>query len=382
MGAGIVTTRMIAAYYQEATPTMFLSSLFASPRRNFYRGKTIQYDIVRSGEQVSPVITDLSTGYIMNSNNIYDNKEFTAPTVHEAIPINSWDLLNRRRGRNPFEDPEFRADLILEMFEGMRLCEGKVRRNIELQASQILTTGQLSLYNEQGNVGYTVDFKPKATHFPTAGTAWNASGADPMGDMSSLSNVIRNDGKNDVTDALMGEASFHHFVRATDVDSLFDNRRINQGDIIPFQLRGRGAQYRGTIDVDNYKINLWTYGGRYEHPSTGTLTKYIPDNRVIMLTTGDSPTMMAPPEGRSEVINTSRLEATFGAIPNIGQELGVTRRLIPELPGRFSNDGRQMDLTTNMWLSIDGSQLYGAVGTRPLLLPKGIDTFGCLNTGV
>ena len=382
MGADSTTTRMIAAYYQEATPKMFLSSLFSAPRRNFYRGRTFQFDVVRSGEQVSPVITDLSTGYIMNSNDIYDNKEFTAPVLHEAIPINSWDLLNRRRGRNPFMDPAFRADLILQMFEGMRLCESKIRRNIELQASQILTTGELALYDAQGTASFTVDFFPKATHFPTAGTAWSAGGADPIQDLSSLAQVIRQDGKNDVTDVLMGESSYHYFQRNTIVQAHFDNRRINNGDLVPMQLRGMGGQYRGTVDIDNYKVNIWTYNAYYEHPSTGVLTKYIPDNRAIMLTTGDSPDMMTPPEGRPEMINNTRLEASFGAIPNIGQELGVTRRLIPELPGRFSNAGRQMDLTTNMWMSLDGSQLYGSVGTRPLLLPKGIDTFGCLNTGV
>ena len=78
-----------------------------------------------------------------------------------------------------------------------------------------------------------------------------------------------------------------------------------------------------------------------------------------------------------------RMDATFGAIPNIGSLMGAqATQLLPELPGRVSNAAGGMDLFTNAWLTADGEQLLGGVGARPLMIPTAIDTYGCLNTGL
>ena len=72
------------------------------------------------------------------------------------------------------------------------------------------------------------------------------------------------------------------------------------------------------------------------------------------------------------------MDATFGNIPNIGQELGVTGRVLPEIPPRFSNVAGVMDLITNVWVTPNGEQLFAGVGVRPLFIPTAIDKFGCL----
>ena len=65
------TKRMIAAYKQMAAPMMFLSGFFQSPVQNFYNSEEVEIDVVRSDEDISIVITDLSTGYRMNSADLY-----------------------------------------------------------------------------------------------------------------------------------------------------------------------------------------------------------------------------------------------------------------------------------------------------------------------
>ena len=81
--------------------------------------------------------------------------------------------------------------------------------------------------------------------------------------------------------------------------------------------------------------------------------------------------------------STGRLDATFGAIPNIGTLMGAqATNLLPEMPGRVSNGEGGMDLFTNVWLSPDGEQLFGGAGARPLMIPTAIDTYGCLDTGL
>lgn len=360
------TKRMIAAYNQAAegvTRLGFLAGFFQSPPQNFHTSEEVEIDIVRSDEEVSIVIQDLSTGYRMNSNDLYVNKGFKPPIHKEAIALNAFDLIKRMPGDNPFESPNYRANLISRMFDGMVKVEAKIRRAIELQASQVLQTGVLTLTDSNGNALYTLDYSPKATHFPTAGTAWNAAGADPLGDLKALSEVIRNDGLQDPDQLIMGCDAFMAFIANDEVQKHYDNRRIDQGTIAPMVMRGDGGNYRGIVEIGNYRFDIWTYGGRYNDPQTGNKVQFVDPGKVIMRASG------------------GRLDATFGAIPNIGRALG-RNQLLPELPGRISSSERSMDLSTNAWITPDGEQMFGGVGARPLLIPTAIDTFGCLDTGV
>lgn len=359
------TVRMISAYIQQAAPTMFLSGFFQSPMENFHSSEEIEIDIERSDEDIAIVIQDLSTGYRMNTDDIYTNKKFKPPIYKESVNLNSSDLLKRLPGMDPFETPNFRGNIITRMFSKMTKIERKIRRSIELNAAQVLQTGVITLTDAAGNALYTLDYFPKATHFPTAGTAWNLAGADPAGDILALANVIRNDGLTDPDQLLMGENAFEAFVKNDDIQKRFDIRRIDLGTIAPMEMRGQGGNFRGVVEIGNYRYDVWTYGGRYKDPQTGTKIQYLDPAKVVVRA------------------SSGRLDATFGAIPNIGRELGVTGpSLVPQLPGRISNGEGGMDLFTNVWIEPNGEILYGGVGTRPLLIPTAIDTYGCLATGV
>ncbi len=358
-----VTTRMISAYNQMGPVLMFFTGLFQSPPENFHTSEEIEIDIERSDEDVSIVITDLSTGYRMNATDIYTNKKLKPPIHKEAIPINAHTLIKRQPGQNPFESPDFRANVLTIMFKGMVKIEKKIRRSIEWQASQVLQTGTVTMVDSNGAALYTIDYKPKATHFPTAGTAWGQVGDDPLGDISALAEVNRNDGLEDSDQLIFGIDAFEAFMKNADVIQRFETRRADMGTVSPMQMRGNGGNFRGTIDIGNYKYDMWTYGGRFKHPDTGVKTQFMDPSKVIV---------------RS---SQGRLDATFGAIPNIGLMLGAqANALLPELPSRLPNTEGSMDFFANAWLSPDGEQLFGGVGSRPLLIPTAIDTYGCLET--
>lgn len=362
--SGVTTRRMISAYISMASVTMFFSGMFQSPPENFHSSEEVEIDIVRSDEDISIVVTDLSTGYRMNAEDLYTNKSFKPPIHKEAISLNAVDLIKRTPGNTPFEDPSFRANIIAKMFTGMTKVERKIRRSMELQAAQILQTGVVTLTDDAGAALYTLDFKPKATHFPTAGTAWSGA-ADIAGDISALAEVIRNDGLDDPDQLIMGIDAWEVFIKDADIQKRYDNRRIDQGTIAPMQMRGNGGSFRGVVEIGNYRYDIWTYGGRYKDPQTGLKAQYMDPGKVIVRASG------------------GRMDATFGAIPNIGALLGAqANQLLPELPSRISNSDGGMDLATNAWLSDDGEHLFGGVGARPLLIPTAIDTFGCITTGV
>lgn len=360
------TMKLIAAYIAGATASpMFFSGMFQTPAGNFHTTEKVRIDIARSGQDVAVVLQDLSTGYRYNELDSFEIKELKPPVFKEAFPINSADLLKPQIGQNNLESPDLRANLITEFFAGMRKVDGKIRRAIELQASQVLQTGKVSLYDGEGNELYRLDYQPKDAHFPTAGTAWDQAGADPLADLEALADTIRDNGMADPDDIYFGSAAWSAFMANEKIQKLLDVRNMNVGAIERSENRGNGGKYRGSIDIGAYTFNLWTYNAKYVDPETKKLTPYLKPGNVVM---------------RAQ---DGRLDGTFGAIPNIGQLLDAQpTQILTELPARVNDADSGLDLWTNTWLTPDGENMFGGAGARPLMIPTAIDTFGCLDTGI
>jgi len=356
---------MLRVYLQTAAPLAFLSGLFGSPPQNFHNSEEVELDIVRSEEDIAIVVQSLSAGYRYNTLDTATNKSFKPPIFKEAFPINAFDLLKRSAGNDPFMNPDFRAALIERIFNGAQKIEAKIRRSIEMQASQILQTGVVTLTDINGTALYSIDYKPKTSHFPTAGTVWGQTGATPAADIDSLAEQVRTDGLADPDELYFGVDAFEEFIKDTDIQNRLDIRRLEGSRVVSMEKRGNGGTYRGSVEIGNYKYDMWTYGGRYKDPATGTATQYLSPEKVVVRA------------------SSGRLDATFGAIPNIASLLGVQRPVsLTELPGRMQNGAGSMDIWLNTWLSLDGEQFFAGLGSRPLLIPTAIDTYGCLDTGL
>ncbi|MEC7520164.1 MAG: major capsid protein [Myxococcota bacterium] len=351
------TKRMISAYMDDADAPMFLSGFFQSPPRNFHTTEMVEIDIERDDPEVAIVVTDLKAGGRKNEIGQYTNKGFTPPIFKEEGVITAFNLMKRRPGQNPFQDPNFLANATEEAFRLFRKLEKKIRRAIELQASQVLQTGVLTLINEDGVAAYTLDFQPKSTHFPAAAATW-AGASDKLLDLENLADVIRRDGKSQPRRLVFGQTALRRFLADSAVQARLDSRNMTVGSIAP-ETRGQGATFQGWVWIGHYRFEMWTYDGFYKHPQTGVLTPYVGTDNVIMLSEG------------------SRLDLTYGAIPMIR---GPETRALPFLPPRMSDGGLGLDLTTNSWFSPDGETLNVSAGTRPLTIPTAIDTFGCLDT--
>lgn len=361
--SGLITRRMLRAYEQDAEPRPYFAGMFTVRPENIHNSEEVEIDIVRSEEDVSIVVQDLSTGYRMNSGDLYTNKSFKPPIHKEAIPLNAHELIRRMPGQDPFKSPDFRANLIEKMFGGMRKVQRKIVRAIELQSAQIMQTGVVTLTDINGTALYTLDYKPKAAHFPTAGTSWaTATLAQKIADLTNLCDKIRSNGLVSPDELTIGATAWENLLQTAGFLDRFDALRANLGTITPMDRRGGGGIYRGTIELGNYKLDVFTYDGRYKNPQTGVSTAFMHPGKVIARATS------------------GRLDATFGGIPNIKEALGAGTRILPELPSRMTSIAGGMDMFTNVWMSADGEALFGGVGSRPLMVPTAIDTFGCLNT--
>ena len=357
MASPIPRTGWMQAFDERRTPNKALTSFFKARPGSFYKGSKVKIDVRRDEENVAVVVVD-RTGGRENTILTFTNKEFTPPVYDEVITFEFGELLNRMAGVDEYSaaDIEYSAQLTAQMIEGMTIILNKITRAVELQASQILQTGQLSLTNASGTVLYDLDFKPKTSHFPTAGADWSGV-SNKLSDLESLMTVIRADSGINCATAIFGAAALNYFLDDSKVQDRLNNRRMEMGMVNP-QLMDSGMTYYGSVWVGTYSVDIWAYPETYKHPQTGVATNYVGADNVILLST--------------------RTELTLSAasVPPALQD----PRVASLLPGRLSNPAQGYDITPNVYSSPNGKVIHGELESRPLLIPTQIDGFGCLQT--
>lgn len=349
-------------FTQMRSPNGFLSRFFTIKPGGVYNGDKVAIDIERYGEDVAIAIKKC-TGPNLNDIDEFTTKEFTPPTYGEGFPLDVCELLNRMAGVDPYTAAytEYAGQLVAMMAKGFTLIDDKIKRAVELQASQILQTGQLTLTNSAGDTVYELDFKPKATHFPTVGTSWSVvATADPLSDLEALAKVIRADGKVNPDRLVFGDVALRNFLKNDEVQTMLDNRRIDVGDIAP-EFDDSGATFYGFVWVGSYRFEMWTYPDTYKDPQTGNATEYVASDKVIMTS------------------SRTRLDMTSARVP---LPLGPDPRVAGLLPGRMTSREENFDVTPNVYTTPNGKQIMGELESRPLLIPVQIDGFGCLDTEI
>lgn len=361
------TVRALRPYLNNAPAPGFLSSFFPVTADSFKNSKKVRWDVDRDEEDIAYPLATEETGSHHNRDDGFDEKTVEPPPYGESFTIAASSLGKKRAlGMTEYDNPNFIQEANERAAYMTRKLQKKYRRGVELQASQILTlVDGLSLVNNANQVTFSLDYAAKATHFPNAGTAWSsATFAQMLADLKALAEVIRNNGLSSPRMVIMGTGSFELFRAAGEASSskAFDNTRSDRGALYPLSNPGTEAgQYRGTIDVGTMKLDIYTYGGRYVHPYSGTKTLYVPDDKVIMLA-GDN-----------------GFETVFGAVFRFPNGLPTP---LPALRARARMVSQGMDIFYNNWVELDGSGVTIELLSRPLLIPKGIDTFGCIDTGI
>jgi len=351
----IGTKKMLKAYRDNAPTPLFFAGLFQTPASNFFKSESVEIDIERDSEDVAVAVTDLSVGYRANAQDIFTNKEFTPPIFKEKAVLNSFDLQKRMVGDDPFAAIDFQQNATVRALKSILKIQKKIRRAIELQASQVMQTGTATLTDASGAALFQIDYSPKPTHFPTAANPWTGAG-DPLADIEGVSEIIRDDGLLDPDELYMGVGAFENFVRHADIKDRLDNRRMGLGGIVPKSGIGQGAFFRGTIEIGNYSYNIFTYGGKYKAIQGGATTPYMATDKCIVRASG------------------GRFDGLYGAVPQI---VRPDSRVLKYLPSRVSGSG--MDMFTNAWVSEDNESISVGVSSRPLLVPTAIDTYGCIS---
>jgi hypothetical protein len=358
-------TAFLEAYRELKFFIPFLSTFFRTRPRDIVNAETVQIDVQRGTRKIAPVINSITAkgGKIRKSQ--YTQKEFTPPVVALGGDFAPGDLIEKAFGETEYGTAMmgYQSQLQMNMMDTMGEIEAEIMRNTEYQASQILQTGTMSLYDENGNVAFEIDFKPKASHFPTVTVNWSDANSDPDTDIISLYEQIKKDGAVNPRVAIFGRNALKNYLKNSDIKEKFDNRRILSGEFDPMR-ENPDVSFLGDLLVGYTKFECYLYEGYYEDPtdSTNTLEFVSPDSVILLPSIG------------SMNFDFRRI---WCRVPTV---TGVDPRFAGLIPSSMVMRDRQF--TPRVWVSGDSDTLNLELKARPLLIPVSIDAFGCLDTNM
>jgi hypothetical protein len=176
------------------------------------------------------------------------------------------------------------AQMVNGIAAQQKMGKDMIERAIELHCANIFETGTCTSLQD----GSIVDFKRQAASMvtKTSGNYWTDSGVDPYADLKAGGDFLRQVGKSNSYDiyTIWGAAAWTAFrsnTVATDRLKQFNNMR----DMLPPSMQGKtGEIYQGFIDVDSYKIHVFTYNDFYDDPTGGSsMIAYKNPKSVVMI---------------------------------------------------------------------------------------------------
>lgn len=359
-----VLTKVIALFnsYPDITKMGFLSSFFTVTPDSFTDAEFADLDEIYEGEELAPAVTDLSTGAVTLVEEKFVNKQIPFPVIALRSPVQIANLMKRQPGESALvtETVNWFSRLAAQIVKKFARMTNMVRRSMEEQAAQVLQTGDITLTDENGKEAFKLGLEPASSHFPRVTTPWsNIDKADPLGDIDTLADRIRDNGLVDVENLIFGKNAWLNFIKNEWVKENLKQDALATGQLSP-QIMDKGGKRMGYVDYGANRYILWTYNASYTPFGTKDKKKFIDPDNVIFL-----------PDPAS--LDFRRL---FGGIPTV--------RLNPTFEQLLGADkvqiGNDYDIRPRVFWSDDQEAYIAEIKSRPLMLPVSMSRFGCLKT--
>ena len=268
---GEFNKRVVATYKEKITPMSFLRSFF---KTNESTSKTVSIAVQRGTEKIAVDVMRGSHGQ-RNTFSKATEKVFLPPFYREYFDITEMDLYDVFQASGA--DPILYAEFAQSVAEKMGELVSKIERAYELQCSQVLHTGVVTLNN-----GDSIDFGRKSGSFVTPND-WGSTG-DPFANVQAGCKWIRQNGKSQGANfnLILGETSLGEFMSNAKVLAQADLRRIDHLAIGRPQRDSVGATTHGQFSAGDYNITLWSYPEYYDN-SSSVSTPYIDPKTAILL---------------------------------------------------------------------------------------------------
>lgn len=349
------TASMLSAYKEDIPVQGLLTSFYKVPTLGgIHNQDEVEYDSQIEDELVANPVDNAGSNYNVNDFSGFDKDKVAPPSYKEAVEIPASKLSKLQAGQNIYKNVDFQMNGTQLVIDSMSKLQNKIKRSLELQASQIFTTGKLAIPGIDGNEQFDLDFGFDQTRFFDADTAWSG-GDTAYSDLTAAVAKVKNAKR-----VVMDSVSFHAAIEQDTFKSkfTFPQNGTGLGIIKPGTPQEPYAtMYMGQVVVGAARLDMWVYDEGYKLTTGGSETRYLVGQAVVM--------------------NDDRKDATFGGIPNFGTFAGGQRAL--NLPTRMTDRGRMFDMTVNSY--IDRNEvLFVGLGTRALLIPRSKTSIACVHT--
>jgi hypothetical protein len=279
---GLFTKKVIEVYKEVTKPSTFLRSFFKVKESVT---KEISIEVQRNSEKIA---VDVERGTEGNRNAFGKSTEkiFIPPYYREYFDATQLDLYDRAIGSS---DSGVMVALVEDAAEKLMSLKDKIDRAYELQVSQVLQTGIVTLSS-----GINIDFKRKAGSLVDLGTInsnryWsvaNNATATVFEDIENGCIFLRKFGKSgDGTfNVIFGDEALAAFLSMAQVQDRGDIANITLDAIKMPNMSTDGACFHGQTTAGSYKINIWTYPQFYDN-SSNVSTPYINPKNIIVIPT-------------------------------------------------------------------------------------------------
>lgn len=307
---------LTAVYAERIRPTNFFRSMF---REKETTALEVSIEVQRGNEKIA---VDVERGTIGNRNQSTKSTEkiFVPPYFREYIDMTSVDHYKEvwSSAAGAGVSPIVWGELLESAASKMGLLTDKIDRSVELQCSQILHTGVITLKN-----GEEIDFKRKSASMVDLGSGnyWADSGVDPITSLLTACEFLR-------TEGLTTDSEFNMTLGSTALNDLQNNAKIQaRGDIKDWKLdmitspvrNAQGAALHGRISVGSWIINIWTYPQFYKS-AAGVTTPYqdpkyaiiTPSNPAFVLNYAGVPQLKKDGAGNPQMVGVTRGKFVFG----------------------------------------------------------------------
>jgi hypothetical protein len=271
----LFTKMLVAVYKERKTPTAFLRSFFRVVENST---KELSIEVQRGTEKIA---VDVERGTEGNRNNFSKSTEkiFVPPYYREYFDATELDLYDRLFGSTEIDNGVFNQ-FMESVADKLRSLQEKIERSYELQCSQVLMTGIVTL-----NAGVNIDFKRKAGSLVAlGGTPWDNDANNPITEMETGANWMRQNGKTEgvIFNVIMGSSALGAFLNNAKVKARADIRNFTLDVVAAPQRNAVGASYHGRVTIGSYMADIWTYPEFYD-TAGGVSTPYIDAKKIVML---------------------------------------------------------------------------------------------------
>lgn len=273
---GLYTKMLIDVYKERISPKSFLRSFFPT-----VESSTLELSIeVQRGFEKTAVDVVRGTEGNRNQWTKTSEKIFIPPYYREYFELTELALYDRLYGATEINDAVF-ADYVNDVADKLVQLQEKIERSYELQCSQVLTTGIVTLTH-----GTNIDYKRKAASIVDlgAGAYWTTGSNNPITFFETACTFLRQKGKagGAVFNAILGGDAMNALLNNTTFTARQNLFNMSLDGIREPQRNALGASLMGYISAGAYRVNLWVYPEYYD-TAAGVSTPYIAANKVIVL---------------------------------------------------------------------------------------------------